>query len=404
MDLHVTNAPAPRTALVHDFLVSVRGADRVFLEICDLYPDADIFTPIYSERGSEGRLAHRQVNTSFLQRLRPTSRSFRALLPLYPAAIESFDLAGYDVVISSSSAWAHGVICDERAVHVCYCHNPFRYAWNERHRALAERRSPVSRAVLSGLFSRWREWDWIAAQRVDHFLTNSQTTQSRIRSYFGREAEILHPPVNTSRFEPAEPRDHFLVLSELMSHKQIDTAVRAFNQLGLRLVVVGGGPELGALRRLAGPGVTFTGRVDDSQVARLLATCRALVVTAIEEFGIAAVEAQAAGRPVLARRGGGALETVVEGVTGALWDGGPDELAAAVRAFDTAAVDPAACVRNAARFDSEVFRRRLPAAVGAARLEASSQAGVDPRRDQRSTGLLGPRRLHSATGPGGRES
>ena len=395
MEPHVPRAAGPRTALVHDFLVSVRGADRVFLEICNLYPDADIFTPIYDERGTEGRFAHRRVHTSFLQRLRPNARTFRTLLPLYPAAVESFDLSGYDLVISSSSAWAHAVICDEPSLHVCYCHNPFRYAWNERHRALSER-SPVSRAVLSGLFSRWREWDWIAAQRVDHFLTNSQTTQSRIRSYFGREAEILHPPVDTSRFQPDEPKDHYLVLSELMSHKRIDTAVRAFNQLGLPLIVIGGGPELRSLRRLAGPTVRFTGRIGDEEAARLLATCRALVVTAVEEFGIAAVEAQAAGRPVLARRGGGALETVVEGVTGALWEGGADELAGAVRAFDTNAIDPAACVSNAARFDSEAFRRGLPAAVAAARLEASPDAGADPRREQRTTGLLGPRRLYSA--------
>ena len=177
---------------MHDFLVSVRGAERVFLEICDLYPDADIFSPIYDERGMQGRLSHRHVNTSFLQRFRPTAKSFRALLPLYPAAVESFDLSGYDLVISSSSAWAHAVVCDPHSVHVSYCHNPFRYAWNERHRALSERRSPLSRAMLSRLFSRWREWDWIAAQRVDHFLTNSPTTQMRIRSYFGRD--VRGPP------------------------------------------------------------------------------------------------------------------------------------------------------------------------------------------------------------------
>ena len=141
---------------MHDFLVSVRGAERVFLAMCDLWPDADVFTPIYDERGTEGRFAHRNIHTSFLQRLRPTARTFRALLPLYPAAIESFDLSSYDLVISSSSAWAHAVICDERAVHVSYCHNPFRYAWNERHRTLAERRNPVSRAALSRLFRRWR--------------------------------------------------------------------------------------------------------------------------------------------------------------------------------------------------------------------------------------------------------
>src|ERR687885_2282253 len=151
-----TPPPGSSVALVHDFLLDLRGAERVFIEMCSLWPDAPIYTAVYDEDGTEGRFAGREVRTSFIQRLRPSSRTFRPLLPLYPSAIESFDLSGYDLVISSSSAWAHAVICDERAVHVSYCHNPFRYAWNERHRTLAERRNPVSRAALSRLFRRWR--------------------------------------------------------------------------------------------------------------------------------------------------------------------------------------------------------------------------------------------------------
>jgi len=397
-DLHVPNAPAPRTALIHDFLVSVRGADRVFFEICDLYPDADIFTPIYDEKGTGYRLSHRRVHTSYLQRMRPNARTFRSLLPLYPAAVESMDLTGFDLVISSSSAWAHAVICDPDAVHVSYCHNPFRYAWNERHRVLAERRNPIERAVLSGLFRRWREWDWVAAQRVDHFLTNSRTTQSRIRSFFGREAQILHPPVDTSRFYVAELADHYLLISELVSHKRIDDAVRAFTRLGLPLVVVGGGPQARKLRRMAGPTVSFAGRLPDSEVDRLLATCRALVVTAVEEFGIAAVEAQAAGRPVIARSAGGSLETVEDGVTGTLWSGGVEELAAAVLRFDPAAIDPSDCLANAARFDAEVFRRRLPELVK----EALSGAGADhdaARRELRRMRVAGGHRLSGLARP-----
>jgi glycosyltransferase involved in cell wall biosynthesis len=352
-----------RTALVHDFLVSVRGADRVFLEICNLWPDADVFTPVYDEQGTEGRFADRHIHTSFLQRVRPSARSFRALLPLYPTAIESFDLAGYDLVISSSSAWAHAVICDEETVHVSYCHNPFRYAWNERHRTLAERSDPVSRAVLRGLFRRWREWDWIAAQRVDRYITNSRTTQARICSYFGRDSRIVYPPVDTGRFRPSRERKSYLLVSELVSHKQIDIAVEAFNRLRLPLVIAGDGPARRRLERAAGPTVRLVGRVTDAETADLMATCRALVVTAREEFGIAAVEAQAAVRPVIARGAGGLLENVVDGETGCWWDGGPDELAAAVAGFDTEAVDPAACVENARRFDSAVFREDFPREV-----------------------------------------
>src|SRR3982751_4446918 len=169
-----------RIALVHDFLLDLRGAERVFLAMCDIWPEADVYTAVYDEEGTDGRFAQREVRTSFLQRFRPTSRTFRSLLPLYPAAIESFDLSGYDLVVSSSSAWAHAVLCEPSTVHVSYCHNPFRYAWNDRERVLAER-DPLSRAALRSVFRRWRQWDWIAAQRVDRYVTNSATTQSRIR-------------------------------------------------------------------------------------------------------------------------------------------------------------------------------------------------------------------------------
>jgi glycosyltransferase involved in cell wall biosynthesis len=355
-----------RTALVHDFLVSVRGADRVFLEICDLWPEADVYTPVYDEQGTEGRFVHRRIHTSFLQRLRPSARSFRALLPLYPRAIESFDLSGYDLVISSSSAWAHAVVCDEQTVHVSYCHNPFRYAWNERHRTLAERSDPFSRAFLRGLFRRWREWDWIAAQRVDRYITNSRTTQARIRSYFGRQSRIVYPPVATDRFAPGPVGENYLVLSELVSHKEIELAVEAFNQLRLPLVIAGDGPSRRRLARRAGPTVHFAGRVSDVEAARLMSSCRALVVTGREEFGIAAVEAQAAGRPVIARGAGGLLENVVDGVTGCWWDGGADALATAVSEFDALDVDPEACVENASRFKAQIFRKRFPREVDAA--------------------------------------
>jgi glycosyltransferase involved in cell wall biosynthesis len=359
--------------------VSVRGAERVFLAMCELWPDADLFTPIYDEEGTGGRFSHRNVQTSFLQRVHPTARNFRALLPLYPSAVESFDLSGYDLVVSSSSAWAHAVICDERTVHVCYCHNPFRYAWNERHRTLSERGDPITRAALRSFFRRWREWDWIAAQRVDRYITNSRTTQERIRTYFGRDSHVVHPPVETSRFSAGDVGDHYLVLSELVSHKRLDTVVRAFTRLGLPLVVVGSGPDGRRLRRLAGPNVRFAGRVADEEAQRLLASCRALVVTAVEEFGIAAVEAQAAGRPVIAAAAGGALETIVDGVTGCLWSGGPDDLADAVASFDADAIDPAECVASAQRFDVDVFKRALPRHVDEALAAAGEHADERPR-------------------------
>jgi glycosyltransferase involved in cell wall biosynthesis len=371
-------AATQRVALVHDFLLDIRGAERVFMAMCDIWPDADVFTAVYDEAGTEGRFAHRNVQASFLNKLRPTSRTFRALLPLYPTAIESLDLSGYDVIVSSSSAWSHGVIRDEGTVHVCYCHNPFRYAWNDRDSTLA-RRDPVTRAALRTIFRRWRQWDWIAAQRVDRYLTNSRLTQGRVRAYFGRESRVVYPPVDTGRFAPGAVGSHYLVLSELMPHKRIEVAVQAFTRLGLPLVVVGDGPDARRLQRMAGPTVRFAGRVTDAEVGRLLAGARALVVTAVEEFGIAAVEAQAAGRPVISVRGGGALETVREGVTGSFWEGGADELAAAVRDFDEGAIDPHDCVANAARFDRSVFARELPLEVERALSEAGRRERVQRR-------------------------
>jgi glycosyltransferase involved in cell wall biosynthesis len=282
------------------------------------------------------------------------------------------------------------VLCDERAVHVCYCYNPFRYAWNDRERTLARARNPVTRAALREAFRRWRQWDWIAAQRPDRYVAISRTTQARIRSYFGRESEIVHPPVQIERFAPARVSNHYALVSELMAHKQIDIAVQAFNRLRLPLVIVGDGPDGRRLKRLAGPTVKFAGRLSDRGVAEVMQTARALIVTSVEEFGIVAVESQAAGRPVIARRAGGVLETVVDGVTGRFWSGGPEALASAVTQFDESAIEPRACVANAARFSHANFARNLLAQVDEA---VMTRAGIE-RPDHRRPAQ--PRLLHRA--------
>jgi len=392
---------ASRVALIHDFLLDLRGAERVFAAICDEWPEADVFTAVYDERGTEGRFAGRHPQTSFLQRVRPTSRTFRPLLPFYPHAVESFDLRGYDTVISSSSAWAHGVLVDPGAVHVCYCHNPFRYAWTEREATLGARH-PLVRPVLRVLLNRWRQWDWIAAQRVDRYVANSHLTAARVKRYFGRDSTVLYPPVETGRFRPATgPGEHYMVLAELMAHKRIDVAVRAFNTLGLPLLVVGDGPELRHLKRLAGPTIGFTGRVSDERVAALLERARALVVTATEEFGIAAVEALAAGRPVIALDEGGVRESVTDGVTGAFFGPcEPEALIEVVRRFDPESVDPAACRAVAERFGAERFRGELARIVDAA-IAGERQARDGDRGAGRGlAGVPGRRRLQrSAHGP-----
>jgi len=378
-----------RVALVHDFLLDVRGAERVFLELCEMWPEAEIFTAVYDEEGTEGRFSHRNIHSSFLQRLRPSVRTFRSLLPLYPAAIESFDLSGFDLVVSSSSAWAHAVLAPQRAAHVSYCHNPFRYAWSERDATLAARNA-VSRPVLASVLRRWRSWDWLAAQRPTRYVANSAITRARIRTYFGRESEIVHPPVDTGRFLPGAVGEHYAIVSELMSHKQIEIAIAAFNRLRRPLVIIGDGPAARRLQRLAGPTVTLLGRVSDAAVVQTVRSARALIVTAVEEFGIAAVEAQAAGRPVIARGAGGVLETVIDGETGCFWSGGPDQLAAAVVAFDDRAVDPGACVAAADRFSRQRFRDAMRDQVLAAEAERDAWWRT-PRPDHRDAPrLTGP--------------
>jgi len=351
---------------VHDFLLDLRGAERVFEVMCEMWPEADIFTAVYDERGTEGRFSGRRVHCSFLQCVRPTARTFRALLPLYPLAMERLDLSAYDLVVSSSSAWAHGVRVGEGAVHVCYCHNPFRYAWIAREATLT-RFKGVPRAALRSVFDRWRGWDRRAARRVDSYLANSRTTQERIGAYWNRDSRVVYPPVPTGRFaQTHEPGggESYLLLSELVPHKRIDVAVEAFNRVGRPLTIVGDGPDSARLRRMAGPSVTFAGRVSDARVVELLASCRALVVTATEEFGIAAVEAQASGRPVIALGEGGVCETVEAGRTGVFYSpSDPAALATAIERLDALAIDPDACRASAARFDVAHFEASLREAV-----------------------------------------
>ena len=237
------------------------------------------------------------------------------------------------------------------------------------------------------IFQRWRQWDWIAAQRVDTYVANSETTRRRVARYFDRDAAVVHPPVETGRFKPGPVGEEYVVLSELMPHKRIDIAVRAFNRLRLPLIVVGNGPDARRLRRLAGPTVRFTGRVADSTAADLLSRARALVVTATEEFGIAAVEAQAAGRPVIALAEGGVRETVVDGETGVFYDEPSIEaLCEVVAGFDALAVDPAACMRSAERFDVTRFRAAMKRVVEEA-VTGDRQSRAERRRPRRARGL-----------------
>jgi glycosyltransferase involved in cell wall biosynthesis len=354
-------------ALVHDYLLVLRGAERTFAAMADCFPDAPIHTTLYSASGTEGRFSRHAVHTSNLQHLGIRQRGFRALLPLFPAAVERLAVQDHDVVVSSSSAFAHGVRPRPDAAHVCFCHSPFRYAWHERELALTEAPNTL-RPVLARTLDRIRAWDVEAAGRVTVYLAGSELVRRRVEEYYGLEATVLHPPVETRRFTPTEPEDFFLTVGEIVRHKRVEVAIEAARRAGRRIKVVGTGPELPRLRARHGEHVEFLGRLSDEDLAALMPRAQALVVANVEEFGIAAVEAQAAGRPVLAVDAGGVRETVIDGVTGVrVPTGTVDEFAQAMRDVPFHAFDRDAIVRNAARFDVSRFRTRLIDVVEASR-------------------------------------
>jgi glycosyltransferase involved in cell wall biosynthesis len=358
-----TLGPAPAVAalpaLVHDYLLVMRGAERTFAEIADCFPGAPIYTLLHDPSAVGDRFAGRTVRASSLQRLHVDQSKFRMLLPLLPSAAERLHVSGHDLVVSSSSAFAHGVRLRENAVHVSYCHTPFRYAWHERRRALAEL-SPPLRPVLGHMLDRIRRWDVEASRRVTHYIANSEVCRQRIGDAWGREASVVHPPVETRRFRIGVPEDFFLVVSELVAHKRVDAALEAARRAQRGVKVVGDGPEVDRLRSSYAGTAEFLGRVSDPELEELYSRARALVVPNVEEFGIAAVEAQASGRPVVASDAGGARETVVDGTTGVLVPPGDVEaMAEAMRHTDFDAFSPHRIKRYADRFSTSVFRRRF---------------------------------------------
>jgi glycosyltransferase involved in cell wall biosynthesis len=363
--------PGEHIVLVHDYLLVMRGAERTFAAIADLYADAPILTLLYDQAGTDRRFAGRSITTSPLQRLGVSQATFRRLLPLYPWAIERLRPPACDVLLSSSSAFAHGVRVPPGAVHVCYCYTPFRYAWYEQRRALAETPRPIRR-LLRRQLERIRVWDLATSRRVDAFIAISELSRERIARYYGREAVVIHPPVETERFAPGEPGDALLVVSEIVRHKRLHVALEAARRARVPIRVAGSGPDHAALSE-AFPEAEFLGRVEDEELARLYASARAVIVPSMEEFGITAVEAQASGRPVIAAAAGGALETVIDGETGRLARlDDVESFARAIASIDELDFSPQRAVQNAARFSVAVFRRRISEQVA---LAAERRAG-----------------------------
>jgi glycosyltransferase involved in cell wall biosynthesis len=331
---HPTAADGRRVALVHDWLTGMRGGEKVLEAIVELCPGADIFTLLHVPGSVSPALAARRPRPSFVQHLPRAPRWYRHYLPLFPAAVESFDLDGYDLVISSSHCAVKSVVVPGRARHLCYCHSPMRYAWDqfpayfgpERLGALGSR---LARAALRPL----ARWDAATSGRPDRYVANSQYVARRVRRYYNRAASVVAPPVDTVFYTPSPraPEPYLLVVSALVPYKRIDVAVATARAAGLPLKIAGEGNDRARLEELAGPGVEFLGRATDEEVRELYRGATAVLLPGEEDFGIVPVEAQACGRPVVALARGGALETVVDGVTGVLVDGtDPAAWAAAV--------------------------------------------------------------------------
>ncbi|MBR1138446.1 MAG: glycosyltransferase [Bradyrhizobium sp.] len=379
-----------RVAIIHYWLVGMRGGEKVIEALCDMYPQADIFTHVYApDMVSEKIRAHRIVPT-FINSLPRAARMYKNYLPLMPLALEQLDLRGYDLIISSESGPAKGIIPPPGALHVCYCHTPMRYIWNMYHE-YRDGAGALTRLLMPPLSHYLRMWDVSSAARVDSFVANSTTVAGRIRRYYGADSHVIHPPVDTEAFSPlpaAELGDFYLMAGELVAYKRPDLAIRAFNEMKLKLVVIGGGEMLQEVRRLAGPTITVLGSQPFSVLKDHYARCRALIFPGEEDFGMVPVEAMASGRPVIAYGRGGATETVADGLSGVFF---PEQSVAsiisAVERLNGLALDPAIIAAHAAQFGRKQFFQNMRAHIdGLLGAHLAPRATVSPQQDRRTTG------------------
>ena len=354
-------------ALLHDWLNQLGGAEDVLDELVRLFPGAPIFTSIYAPELMPAHYRQWPIHVSFMDKLPGIHRHHQPYLPLYPLAFERFDLRGHDVILSNKSGFCHGVRKPAGAVHICYCLAPTRYVWGFEDYAAREGLSPTARLALRPMLAWLRQWDKTAAQNVDHFIAISADIQRRVARFYGRESVIIHPPVDVQRFAPQkEVGDYFLSLGRLIPYKRVDLAVRACSHMGLPLKVAGAGRDAERLRQMAGPTVQFLGRVPDDAVPQLMAQCRAFIFPGLEDFGITPVQALAAGRPVIAYAGGGALDIVQDGVNGVLFYEQTEEaLIDAIDRFSRLTFDPLTVRRSAEPFDTAAFAEKLLAFVKA---------------------------------------
>ena len=368
-----------KVALIHEWLTTLGGSERVVWAFHRLFPEAPVYTSVHRKDLLPEEFQTLDIRPSFLQRIPGATRHYQKFLPLMPLAFEQFDLSEFDVVLSSHHACAKGVVTSPDTLHISYVHTPMRYAWDLFH-PYQQSMSPLMRPVAAMLLSQLRQWDVLSANRVDYFLANSKEVARRIQKHYRRPATVIHPPIDTSRYERSEEvGEHYLVVSRFVPYKRVDLAIEAANRLGIPLKVIGSGPLEPELRKLAtSKNITFMGHLSDEQVRQEMARCRALLFCSFEDFGLVPLEVQAAGRPVIAYGAGGALETVIDGVTGAFFpEQTADSLCQAIRRFETLSLDPAVIQRHARNFDFEAFAEQLMTFVTQA-YQAHRQGEVMP--------------------------
>jgi glycosyltransferase involved in cell wall biosynthesis len=372
MPVNSVTSGASRVAIVHDWLTGMRGGEKVLDAICELYPDAPLHTLVRIPGSVSPRIERRRVKASVVQWLPDAGRLYRHYLPLFPTAVELIDLDGYDLVISSSHCAVKSVVRSGRATHVCYCHSPMRYAWDQFPAYFGpDQVGSLGSRLLRPVMAAMARWDAATAGRVDRFLANSQYVAGRIRRYYNRASSVVYPPVDTGFYRPAveaggyrRAGGGFLIVSALVPYKRVETAIEACGIAGASLTIVGRGPEEARLRRLAGPDVDFKGWLSDEAIRDLYGRAAAVLLPGPEDFGMVPVEAQACGTPVVALKAGGACETVVDGITGVLVeDGSPKGFAEGLARLRALTFDPAAIRANAERFSRERFMTDFQIAV-----------------------------------------
>jgi len=352
-----------KIAMVHDYFTQMGGAEKVAEELYNMLPGADLFATVALKSKMPSTLVDVKVNTSWMQRLPKMSEYYRFYFPLYPFAVRSLDLSQYELIVSSSSGYVKGVHINPDAVHVCYCHTPMRWVWSYDSYSARESFGLGVRTLLPALIRSLRMWDEDAARQPDHFVANSRAVAARIKKAYGRTAEVIEPPIDIHRFRVSKDQDdYYVVLSRLQSYKRIDLAVSACSMLKKNLVVIGSGPDMDSLKKIAGPTIKFVGRISDEDVEHYVSRCKALIFPGEEDFGMAPLEVAAAGRPTIAYGAGGALETIVENQTGLFFPEQTTEAVAdAIERFERQRWNASFIRKHAEGFRTEVFQERFAA-------------------------------------------